>query len=116
SSICPSLICRSPFCLHVPATTPISTLSLHDALPILSKMGISTVASYRGAQVFEAVGLDQGFVDQYFNGTATKIGGVGIDVVARRSEEHTSELQSRENLVCRLLLEKKKHHKPSSTV
>ena len=46
-------------------------------------MGISTVASYRGAQVFEAVGLDQSFVDTYFDGTATKIGGVGLDVVAK---------------------------------
>lgn len=46
-------------------------------------MGISTVASYRGAQVFEAVGLDEDFVAQYFNGTATKIGGAGLDVVAK---------------------------------
>ncbi|MFE9254576.1 glutamate synthase large subunit [Streptomyces sp. NPDC006879] len=51
-------------------------------LKVMSKMGISTVASYRGAQVFEAVGLDQAFVDAYFNGTATKIGGAGLDVVA----------------------------------
>ncbi|GAA4923653.1 glutamate synthase large subunit [Streptomyces coeruleoprunus] len=52
-------------------------------LKVMSKMGISTVASYRGAQVFEAVGLDQAFVDTYFNGTASKIGGAGIDVVAK---------------------------------
>ncbi|MEU9580013.1 glutamate synthase large subunit [Streptomyces chilikensis] len=51
-------------------------------LKVMSKMGISTVASYRGAQVFEAVGLDEEFVRRYFDGTATKIGGVGIDVVA----------------------------------
>lgn len=51
-------------------------------LKVMSKMGISTVASYRGAQVFEAVGLDQAFVEKYFNGTTTKIGGVGIDVIA----------------------------------
>ncbi|MGP9021361.1 glutamate synthase large subunit [Streptomyces sp. BR1] len=51
-------------------------------LKVMSKMGISTVASYRGAQVFEAVGLDEAFVDKYFNGTATKIGGAGLDVVA----------------------------------
>ncbi|MFD8966222.1 glutamate synthase large subunit [Streptomyces sp. NPDC059568] len=51
-------------------------------LKVMSKMGISTVASYRGAQVFEAVGLDHAFVDKYFNGTATKIGGAGLDVVA----------------------------------
>ncbi|OIJ89066.1 glutamate synthase subunit alpha [Streptomyces colonosanans] len=51
-------------------------------LKVMSKMGISTVASYRGAQVFEAVGLDEAFVEKYFDGTATKIGGVGIDVIA----------------------------------
>lgn len=52
-------------------------------LKVMSKMGISTVASYRGAQVFEAVGLDEAFVDRYFHGTATKIGGAGLDVVAQ---------------------------------
>lgn len=52
-------------------------------LKVMSKMGISTVASYRGAQVFEAVGLNDGFVETYFNGTATKIGGAGLDVIAK---------------------------------
>ncbi|MBT2405671.1 MULTISPECIES: glutamate synthase large subunit [unclassified Streptomyces] len=52
-------------------------------LKVMSKMGISTVASYRGAQVFEAVGLNDEFVATYFSGTATKIGGAGLDVVAK---------------------------------
>jgi len=51
-------------------------------LKIMSKMGISTVSSYAGAQAFEAVGLGQKFVDQYFTGTTSKLGGVGIDVIA----------------------------------
>ncbi|WP_405580312.1 glutamate synthase large subunit [Streptomyces sp. NBC_01190] len=51
-------------------------------LKVMSKMGISTVASYRGAQVFEAVGLDADFTDTYFHGTDSKIGGVGIEVIA----------------------------------
>ncbi|MBG6214842.1 MAG: glutamate synthase large subunit [Cryobacterium sp.] len=51
-------------------------------LKIMSKMGISTVSSYAGAQTFEAVGLAQSFVDQYFTGTTSKLGGVGIDVIA----------------------------------
>ncbi|MCQ0000178.1 glutamate synthase large subunit [Streptomyces sudanensis] len=51
-------------------------------LKVMSKMGISTVASYRGAQVFEAVGLDRDFVAAYFDGTSSRIGGVGLDVVA----------------------------------
>jgi glutamate synthase (NADPH/NADH) large chain len=52
-------------------------------LKVMSKMGISTVASYHGAQVFEAVGLDQAMVDRYFTGTSSKLGGVGLDVLAR---------------------------------
>ncbi|WP_104200769.1 glutamate synthase large subunit [Cryobacterium sp. Y29] len=50
-------------------------------LKIMSKMGISTVSSYAGAQTFEAVGLAQSFVDQYFTGTTSKLGGVDIDVI-----------------------------------
>src|SRR5690242_16503784 len=51
-------------------------------LKVMSKMGISTVASYRGAQVFEAVGLSQDLVDRYFTGTVSQLGGIGLDVVA----------------------------------
>ncbi|HET7277392.1 MAG TPA: glutamate synthase large subunit [Dermatophilaceae bacterium] len=51
-------------------------------LKVMSKMGISTVASYRGAQVFEAIGLSQELVDEYFTGTMTQLGGVGLDVIA----------------------------------
>ncbi|OZD57837.1 glutamate synthase large subunit [Rhodococcus sp. 06-1477-1B] len=51
-------------------------------LKIMSKMGISTVSSYAGAQVFEAVGLSHDFIDAYFTGTETKLGGVGLDVIA----------------------------------
>jgi glutamate synthase (ferredoxin) len=50
---------------------------------VISKMGISTIQSYHGAQVFEALGLNQDFIDEYFTGTPTRIGGIGIDVVAR---------------------------------
>ncbi|MBM3674011.1 MAG: glutamate synthase large subunit, partial [Actinobacteria bacterium] len=51
-------------------------------LKIMSKMGISTVASYTGAQVFEAIGLGQDLVDEYFTGTTSRLGGVGLDVLA----------------------------------
>lgn len=51
-------------------------------LKVMSKMGVSTVASYRGAQTFEAIGLSQEFVDAYFTGTTSRLGGVGIDVIA----------------------------------
>ncbi len=51
-------------------------------LKIMSKMGISTVSSYAGAQAFEAIGLSETFVHDYFTGTESKLGGVGIDVIA----------------------------------
>ena len=51
-------------------------------LKVMSKMGISTVSSYCGAQVFQAIGLDQDLVDTYFTGTASPLGGVGLDVIA----------------------------------
>jgi glutamate synthase (NADPH/NADH) large chain len=56
--------------------------SCKGVLKIMSKMGISTVASYTGAQVFEAVGLDRAVIDEYFTGTTSRIGGVGLDVIA----------------------------------
>jgi glutamate synthase (NADPH/NADH) large chain len=52
-------------------------------LKVMSKMGISTVASYRGAQVFEAIGLSQDLVDRYFTGTTSRLGGIGLDVSRR---------------------------------
>ncbi|MFT0848530.1 glutamate synthase large subunit [Actinomycetaceae bacterium L2_0104] len=51
-------------------------------LKVMSKMGISTVASYRGAQVFQAIGLSQELVDEYFTGTPTPLNGAGLDVIA----------------------------------
>jgi glutamate synthase domain-containing protein 2/glutamate synthase domain-containing protein 3 len=51
-------------------------------LKVMSKMGISTVASYTGAQVFEAIGLDRALIDEYFTGTASRIGGIGLSVLA----------------------------------
>ena len=54
-------------------------------LKTFSKMGISTLQSYRGAQVFEAVGLNQFLVDRYFPGTASRVEGVGLDVIAREA-------------------------------
>jgi glutamate synthase (NADPH/NADH) large chain len=51
-------------------------------LKVMSKMGISTVASYCGAQVFEAIGLGQELVDEYFTGTVSRLGGIGLDELA----------------------------------
>jgi glutamate synthase (NADPH/NADH) large chain len=56
-------------------------------LKVMSKMGISTVASYRGAQVFESIGLGEALVEKYFTGTTSQLGGVDLDVLAREVEE-----------------------------
>ncbi|HWA96209.1 MAG TPA: glutamate synthase large subunit [Terracidiphilus sp.] len=55
-------------------------------LKTFSKMGISTLQSYRGAQVFEAVGLNESLVEKYFSGTASRIEGIGLDVLAREAQ------------------------------
>ncbi|MCC9204950.1 glutamate synthase large subunit [Arthrobacter sp. zg-Y769] len=60
-------------------------------LKIMSKMGISTVASYCGAQTFEALGLGQELVDEFFHGTQTQLGGVGLDVVAAEAAARHAE-------------------------
>jgi glutamate synthase (NADPH/NADH) large chain len=54
-------------------------------LKIMSKMGISTLSSYQGAQIFEAIGIDQFVVDKYFTGTASRIRGVGLREIAEES-------------------------------
>lgn len=52
---------------------------------ILSKMGISTIQSYRGAQIFEAIGLRSDFIDEYFTWTASRIGGIGLEEVTKEA-------------------------------
>lgn len=54
-------------------------------LKIFSKMGISTLQSYQGAQIFEALGIHQQVIDKYFNGTVSRIQGIGLDDIARES-------------------------------
>lgn len=54
-------------------------------LKVMSKMGISTIASYTGAQVFEAIGLSQELVNEFFVGTTSRLGGIGLDVIAEET-------------------------------
>jgi glutamate synthase (NADPH/NADH) large chain len=54
-------------------------------LKVMSKMGISTIASYTGAQVFEAIGLAQDVVDEYFVGTTSRLGGINLDIIAQET-------------------------------
>ena len=56
-------------------------------LKVMSKMGISTKASYTGAQVFEALGLGEAFVERYFTGTSSRLGGIGADEIAAEAAE-----------------------------
>ena len=73
---------------HVPEMTHAKAVanfikSINKSLiKIMSKMGISSIQSYRGAQVFEAIGLNKDFVDHYFTWTASRIGGIGLEEVA----------------------------------
>ncbi len=54
-------------------------------LKVMSKMGISTLRSYRSAQIFEAVGIDKSVIDKYFTGTASRIGGITMEDIAREA-------------------------------
>src|SRR5687768_18443544 len=98
------------YLLYGPATTQIYPLSLHDALPISAGEACSgaVIALDRGVAEDEEL---QPVGERAAGGVAVAAGDgerVADDVVDERSEEHTSELQSRLHLVCRLLLEKKK--------
>src|SRR2546428_6430092 len=91
------------------ATTEIYTLSLHDALPISCRLvsKFSHTSSFRQSAEYK---LKRGFVDLPCRRMKTcKSSGSHLHSICYRSEEHTSELQSRSDLVCRLLLEKKKN-------
>src|SRR5256885_13293353 len=90
------------------ATTEIYTLSLHDALPIWSRAAASPVPTVSPSRVKCSAGRSVKTGQQYSSGTT--ISSLSPPRLACRSEEHTSELQSPCNLVCRLLLEKKKTH------
>lgn len=65
------------------ATKRFLKASIKGVIKTMSKMGISTVASYRGAQIFEAVGLSHELIDKYFTWTASRVEGIGLDVVVR---------------------------------
>ena len=56
-------------------------------LKVMSKMGISTVQSYRGAQIFEAIGLNQELIDEYFTWTPSRVGGIGLDGLERETSD-----------------------------
>lgn len=59
--------------------------AVKGVVKVMAKMGISTVQSYRGAQIFEAVGISEAVIDKYFCRTASRIGGIGIDEIEKES-------------------------------
>lgn len=64
---------------------------LHGIVKIASKMGISTIQSYQGSKLFEAVGISESVINKYFRGTVSRIGGITLDDISRRAEKlHTS--------------------------
>ncbi|MBQ1555282.1 MAG: glutamate synthase subunit alpha, partial [Clostridia bacterium] len=64
---------------------------LHGIVKIASKMGISTIQSYHGSQIFEAIGLSKAFIDEYFTGTVSRIGGISIKDIEKTVDElHTA--------------------------
>lgn len=64
---------------------------LHGIVKIASKMGISTIQSYQGSKLFEAVGISESVIDKYFRGTVSRIGGITLNDISRRAEKlHTS--------------------------
>ncbi|HML97229.1 MAG TPA: glutamate synthase large subunit [Tepidiformaceae bacterium] len=80
---------------YIDAAIPVEELHHHylkaikkGVVKVMSKMGISTIHSYRGAQIFEAIGLSEEFIDRYFTKTVSRIGGIGIDEVAVEALAH----------------------------
>ncbi|HKN93074.1 MAG TPA: glutamate synthase large subunit, partial [Thermoleophilaceae bacterium] len=96
SAVCPYLAFETLFEMHDLGLLPgVDGADLAEAnmikavgkglLKTISKMGISTVRSYSGAQIFEAVGLEQKLVERYFTGTTSRIGGIGLEVLAKEA-------------------------------
>jgi len=74
-------------------------------LKVMSKMGISTQQSYRGAQIFEAVGLEQGLIDEFFTRTPSRIGGIGLDGLAEETLKRHEHAWPRTNVPSTLELD-----------
>ena len=73
--------------------------NLNGVIKTMSKMGISTIASYRGAQIFEAIGLNQSVIDAYFTNTASRVEGIGLDAIAKDIQtRHTKAFAPREDV------------------
>ncbi|WP_080874286.1 glutamate synthase large subunit [Oceanobacillus timonensis] len=73
------------------AQTKFIAVATEGIIKVMSKIGISTVQSYRGAQIFEAVGISKQVIEKYFTGTASQIDGIGLDVIQLETEKRHQE-------------------------
>ena len=87
---------------------------LHGIVKIASKMGISTIQSYQGAKIFEALGLKESFIEQYFTDTVSRIGGIGIEEIAEDYKARHSQAFDPLGLEVDLTLESVGQHKSKS--
>ena len=80
------------------ATANFLKANLGGVIKTMSKMGISTVASYRGAQIFEAIGLNKSVIDEYFTATSSRVEGIGLPAIASDARErHASAFAPRDD-------------------
>ncbi|MDD3402696.1 MAG: glutamate synthase large subunit [Hespellia sp.] len=87
---------------------------LHGIIKIASKMGISTLQSYQGAKIFEAIGLKEEFIKKYFTDTVSRIGGIGIEEIAKDYTEFHSQAFDPLGLQVDMTLNSVGHHKAKS--
>ena len=84
---------------------------LHGIVKIASKMGISTIQSYQGAKIFEAIGISKEVIDSYFSGTISRVGGITIEDIAKQVDEYHSKAFDPLGLEIDLTLESLGKHK-----
>lgn len=72
--------------LYEEAVAKFNQTAAEGVVKVMSKIGISTVQSYRGAQIFEAVGIGNDIIERYFEGTASQLGGIGLDVIEQEAK------------------------------
>ena len=87
---------------------------LHGIVKIASKMGISTIQSYQGAKIFEAIGISQEVIDKYFSGTVSRVGGITMEDIAKQVDERHSQAFDPLGLASDLILDSLGKHKRRS--
>lgn len=87
---------------------------LQGIVKIASKMGISTIQSYLGAQIFEAVGISQELIDKYFTGTISRVGGITLEDIERQMDDLHSQAFDPLGLTVNLELDSMGYHKMRS--